>query len=146
MSAEERARHRALGPPSKGGALPLEVRRALEAVVADGKVNARALDLSLRAEDSAAQQLVDRLEHRLNHLVEVEMRAYLEAIRPVVNPTASIFANAARTATGWLDPASAAPGRKLTRCEVCRAPREDDERAKTCSYCGSSLYGDKEET
>ena len=75
----ERQRHIKEGPRRSRGALPIEVRWAIEAVYKRSREAARALDL--RVETPEEQRIVDGIERRLVNLVEETTHAHLQRAR-----------------------------------------------------------------
>lgn len=133
----ERARHLAQGAPMHKGALPIELRWAMEAIVERAAPHARRIDMSVETGDAATQRGVDRLQARLSLLVQEELRAYLASVRPTVT-TSSIFAAALATSPNYLAQDGAAAGVSTSSCTCCGAPRREAGR-RSCEFCGSNL-------
>ncbi|PRQ03187.1 hypothetical protein [Enhygromyxa salina] len=117
LPPDERARHLREGPGQAKGALLLELRWALNGVVAP---------------------LCEHMDEgwRLTHEVEQAVRDYVGAVKPRVT-TASIFANALAGAASSPAAMVGAAGASADCCRCCGAPRA--ERGEThCHYCGES--------
>jgi hypothetical protein len=118
LPADERARHLREGPGQSRGALLLELRRALDAVVAP---------------------LCEHMDQswRLTNEVEQAVRDYVGQVKPRIT-TSSIFANAladaGRSPSRMVGSAEAA----AECCRCCGAPRHD-RAASSCRYCGEKL-------
>jgi hypothetical protein len=139
LSDAERARHLAQGSPIENGALPMEYRWALEAIERRASSTCREIDMALEPEDEATQRAVDKLAHRLNLLVDEELRRYMSSVRPTIT-TSSIFANAMATSQRILHhPQAASAGVSTTQCPCCGAPRQQGCESMVCEFCGSSL-------
>jgi hypothetical protein len=117
LVADERARHLREGPGQTKGALLLELRWALDAVVAP---------------------LCEHMDQpwRLTNEVEQAVRDYVGAVKPRVT-TASIFANALASAASSPAAMVGAANASADCCRCCGAPRRDRGEAH-CSYCGES--------
>jgi hypothetical protein len=126
LTADERQRHLAAGPPIRAGALPNEVRRALDQVRASTDGELAAVDRDDPERDELARELA--------RFVDRGVREHIAAIRPPA-PTSSIFANAART-TARYQPTAA--GVETLTCAVCGAARAD-EAVEVCQFCGTPL-------
>lgn len=137
LSDPERVRHLAEGAPINKGALPMEFRWAMEAIVEQAEPRCRDLDMALDTGDDAAQRAVDRLARRLSLLVEEELRSYMGAVRPTIS-TSSIFANAMATTQSFMGQAQGA-GVSTVSCPCCGAPRRDGSESLTCEFCGSEI-------
>ena len=137
LPADERARHLAEGAPLRAGPLPIEYRRALEALRDRAAPLCREIDLSVA--DDSTQAAVDQLSRRLDSLVDAELREHLARVRPAVS-TASIFANALATSQRMFgDGQAQAAGVATRQCPTCGAPRRYGSEALVCEYCGSPL-------
>jgi hypothetical protein len=139
LTSEERLRHLEQGAPISRGALPMEFRWAMEAIVRQAEPRCRALDMALEPGDDAAQRAVDKLAHRLSSLVDEELRSYMSAVRPTIS-TSSIFANALATTQNYMAGAQGA-GVSTVNCPCCGAPRRDGSDSLTCEFCGSEITG-----
>jgi hypothetical protein len=118
LPADERARHLREGPGQGRGALLLELRWALEAVV---------------------EPLCEHMDDpwRLRNGVEQAVRDYVSSVKPKIT-TSSIFANAMAgiaTSPGRIEGGAEA---LADRCGCCGAPRHD-RSSNTCRYCGETL-------
>lgn len=117
LAFDERARHLREGPGQAKGALLLELRWALDAVVAP---------------------LCEHMDEpwRLTNEVEQAVRDYVGAVKPRVTTT-SIFANALAGAASSPAAMVGAADASADCCRCCGAPRS--ERGEThCRYCGES--------
>jgi hypothetical protein len=121
LTADERARHLREGPGQARGALLLELRWALEAVVAP---------LCEHMDDLTPA-------HRLRDAVEQAVRDYVGAVKPKVT-TSSIFANALADAGRSPSRIVGAAGAAADVCSCCGAPRQDRALPR-CAYCGVNL-------
>lgn len=128
------------GAPTTRGAIPVEVRRALEAILVRAEAAAKGFESALfEKDDDTAEQAVDRWQSRLSSLVDGELRRYLTSVRPVAT-TGSIFATAAATSQPWLTGGpTEGPGARSLTCPTCGAPRVGDNRETRCDYCGSEI-------
>jgi hypothetical protein len=127
LSEAERRRALLSGLPF-AGALPIEVRRALEHLARE--VHRSQVEV---AQGSQARLV---LELELAAFVEQALRTYLEMIGPPSRRTSHIFQNALRTTTRY-EPTAASVS--STRCQVCSAARID--AASACGFCGASFFG-----
>jgi hypothetical protein len=125
LSPDERARHLREGPGQARGALLLELRRALDAVIAP---------LCEHMDDLTPA-------HRLRDAVEQAVRDYVGAVKPKVT-TSSIFANALADASRSPSRMVGTAGAAADCCTCCGAPRHDRALPR-CFYCGESLAGEK---
>jgi hypothetical protein len=132
----ERQRHIQEGARRTKGALPIEVRWAIEAVYKRAREAARAMDL--RVDTPAEQQLIDGIEKRLVNLVDETTREHLQRVTPPANTTASIFANARATTPNY-SALGAAAGMSQMKCKSCGAPRKSTEEIGACGYCGGPI-------
>jgi hypothetical protein len=121
LTADERARHLREGPGQARGALLLELRWALDAVVAP---------LCEHMDDLTPA-------HRLRDAVEQAVRDYVRAVKPKVT-TSSIFANALADAGRSPSRIVGAAGAVADTCSCCGAPRRDRTLPR-CGYCGENL-------
>jgi hypothetical protein len=95
--------------------------------------------MSLQPGDDATQRAIDKLAHRIELLVDDELRAYMGVVRPTIS-TSSIFANAMATSPRTIDhPQAAAAGVSTTQCSCCGAPRQQGRESMICEFCGSKL-------
>lgn len=136
LPPQERQRHIKEGPRRSRGALPIEVRWAIEAVYKRSREASRALDL--RVETPEEQRIVDGIERRLVNLVEETTHAHLQRVTPPANTTASIFANARATTPNY-SAMGAAAGLSQMKCKSCGAPRKSTEEIGACGYCGGAI-------
>jgi hypothetical protein len=134
LPPDERARHLAEGVKRPRGALPIEVRWAAAAIHDRARPGVRALDLA--SETPAESELADRIERRLNLLVDELAREHLGRVSPAAPTTASIFANARATTPKY---GAVGAGMGQMKCVTCGAPRKRTEGALTCVYCGGRL-------
>ena len=138
LPEDVRRRHLDRGAVFHSGPPPIELRRALERVVQQG----RALRGAAGAAHADAAAWVE-LDHCLDTLVEDELGRYLQTVRAPVT-TASIFANAMATS---VRPLAQGPGAGVDtlRCTSCGAPRQGASGAAStsCEFCGRPLLGQK---
>jgi hypothetical protein len=127
LSPAERAQYLAESPPMHKGALPLEVRRGLEALEREGRLASRQV--------SRDDPGLDALERELRDLVKRELRAYLAFVRPPAG-VGRIFQNALATTARY---AATTAHAGALRCEMCGAARER-EAVTVCQYCGTSFF------
>jgi hypothetical protein len=121
LPADERARHLREGPGQARGALLLELRWALDAVVAP---------LCEHMDDLTPA-------HRLRDAVEQAVRDYVQAVKPKIT-TSSIFANALADAARSPSRIVGDAGAAADTCACCGAPRRDRALPR-CGYCGETL-------
>lgn len=120
-SATERKESLARCMPLQAGALPIEVRRAMEAVHAEFSAEASRLAARVRAsddpdlDDAALDELLAGVLNRLQHLVDDEVKRYVQAVRPA-SPSGSEAASA-------------------VACRICDTPREAGT-LESCACCG----------
>ncbi len=112
------------------GALPVEVRRALEVIREDAFVALRGLKTAEDAEDRA------RFEEELASFVDRALRDYIDQTRPVAS-VSGIFANARSTTVTYGD---AKDQVKARRCQTCGAARPDGSDLRTCAFCGQAFF------
>lgn len=121
LPANERARHLREGPGQARGALLLELRWALEAVV-----------------EPLCEHMDDLTPaYRLRDAVEQAVRDYVGSVKPKVT-TSSIFANALADAGRSPSRMVGTAGAAADCCTCCGAPRSDRAAAR-CFYCGENL-------
>ena len=131
LPVDERRRHVQEGPKRVRGALPIEVRRAIEAIETRARAALRTLDH--QGVDDAA---LEPIERSLVGLVDAILRDHLRATGPAIT-TASIFANAmATTPTAY---AGVGPSLSTLKCTTCGGPRRAGGELAPCPYCGGSL-------
>jgi hypothetical protein len=121
LTPDERARHLREGPGQARGALLLELRWGLDAVIAP---------LCEHMDDLTPA-------HRLRDAVEQAVRDYVSAVKPKVT-TSSIFANALADAARSPSRIVGAAGAAADVCSCCGAPRRDRTLPR-CGYCGENL-------
>jgi hypothetical protein len=130
------------GVPNLRGALPVEVRRAFEAIRREGERDLRPLMEELKAVDAQGGDVgdvearIDKLRHELEALVDREMREYLAKCRPKIT-VSSIFANAQMTSVRMGDDKD---GVKTKKCGCCGAARPEGTDLKTCAFCGNDFF------
>jgi hypothetical protein len=137
LTDAQRVRHLGQGAPINKGALPMEFRWALEAIEKQASPACRDIDMAVDAGDDATQRAVDKLSHRINLLVDEELKAYMSSVRPTIS-TSSIFANAMATSPNYMAQAEGA-GVNTTSCACCGAPRQAGSESMECEFCGSPL-------
>ena len=125
------------GPPRKSGPPPIEVRRALEAMVAEVARGCGVLEAEATRQDVDLDEQLDRVRREAEGMVEQGLRAYVAAVRPRVS-TSSIFANAAATKKRHID-TGAGPSVKTETCRCCGAPVSSATKDRICVYCGTPL-------
>lgn len=125
LSQEERQQHFTDGPKRRGGAAPIEVRMALQAIHDKAHASWRGMDIN---DDER------RLAQKLSSFVDENMREYLKRVAPAIT-TASIFANARATTPVY---ATQAGGLGQMKCAACGAPRKN-EGDLNCVYCGGKV-------
>ncbi len=131
LSPEERKKHLEEGPKRRGGAAPIEVRLALQAIHDRAYASWRAMDI-----DDEERSLA----RRLSTFVEDGMRDYLARVAPPAPTTASIFANARATTPNYMTHGGAVKaGMNQMKCTSCGAPRKTESDALLCVYCGGTL-------
>lgn len=120
LAAAERLEHLASGMPLRKGALPIEVRRAMDSVRASFAAEASRLSARVRAsddpdlDDAALDELLNRVQTRLRGLVDAEVKRYVQAVRP---PSGADIAT--------------------VECAVCGVARVDGATLESCTYCGT---------
>lgn len=125
-TAEARREILAVGIPQLRGALPTELRQALEAV-------RRRIRRESGPWDAAA------IDEALDASIAERISAYLRLCRPPVG-LGAIFANAQLTTRRSEDPG----GRmQALKCPCCGAARPSDAGLRTCAYCGHDLFPGK---
>ena len=125
LSQEERQQHFTEGPKRRGGAAPIEVRLALQAIHDKAYASWRSMDIG--GEER-------QLAQKLSSFVDENMREYLKRVAPAIT-TSSIFANARATTQVY---ATAGGGLGQMKCASCGAPRKN-EGDLSCVYCGGKV-------
>ena len=125
LSQEERQQHYTEGPKRRGGAAPIEVRLALQAIHDKAYASWRGMDIGDEER---------RLAQTLSSFVDAHMSEYLKRVAPAVT-TASIFANARATSPVY---ATQGAGLGQMKCASCGAPRKN-EGDLNCVYCGGKV-------
>jgi hypothetical protein len=132
---EERRRHLTEGAQRARGALPIEVRWAIETVDKSARAWLWEIDRAMPAE--FGDKYIRPIEHRLIGLVDETVRAHLA--QTVAAPTtASIFANARATTPKYSSMGTKA-GIEETKCKTCGGPRRHTGDLGPCDYCGAQL-------
>lgn len=116
---------RRLGPASKTGALPIEVRQALQKVKddADAKIlefefDLEGLEQNEDASAGAVRETLDRLKDELRNMVDTEVKNYVAVMRSSVDATGKAGA---------------------LKCPTCGARQPQDDSPPTCAYCGGRM-------
>jgi hypothetical protein len=135
LPPEERQRHLREGSKRARGALPIEVRWAIETVEKWARAWLREIDLAMPTE--YGDEYIRPVEHKLLGMVEHTIRAHLTATAPAVT-TASIFANAKSTTPSYAQLGKKAGLEEVT-CGTCGAPRVRAGDLGRCTYCGGEL-------
>ncbi len=128
LTQEERQKHFTEGPKRRGGAAPIEVRLALNAIHDRAHAAWRAMDINSDER---------KLAHTLSSFVDENMSAYMKRVAPAPT-TSSIFANACATTPNYAAMGVSA-GMNQMKCTSCGAPRKNESDALTCVYCGGHL-------
>jgi len=130
LSQEARQQHFTEGPKRRGGAAPIEVRLALQALHDQVRASWQTMDIG------AAER---QLAQKLSSFVDENMREYLKLVAPAIT-TSSIFANARATTPVYATaPNNVKGGLNQMKCVTCGAPRKTDGDALVCVYCGGKL-------
>ena len=135
LSAGERERHLREGPRRARGALPIEVRWAIETVEKRARGWLWELDRAMPTE--YGDECIRPIEHKLIGMVEATVRAHLAATAAAVT-TSSIFANARSTTPSYAHLGKEAGLEEVT-CRTCGAPRVRAGDLGRCTYCGGEL-------
>jgi len=122
-TCEERLALQRQGVPNLKGALPVELRQALQAI--RGEV-LRGLG---PLEDAP-------LRLKLDTLLDREVREYLNQCRPRVT-LKGIFANAQATTVRLGDAPDTV---KALTCRCCGAARPENSNPRVCAFCGADLF------
>lgn len=130
MSAEQRLRLFQSSRTQLRGALPVELRGALEVIREHSSRALRALDV---ADDEDARA---RFERELEAFVDRELGAYIDRTRPTTT-VSSIFANARSTTVTF---GGAKDQLKARRCRTCGAARPEGTDLRRCAFCGQDLF------
>lgn len=132
------------GPKVTAGALPVELREALQKIKDDAASEMVKIENEIDAfeenDESDTGSLRDALENFdrfLNDVVDREVREYIQSTKPAVG-LKGIFANAAATTPKYFEHAAKA-GVKTLKCPACGAPRPADQTLETCAFCGTKL-------
>jgi hypothetical protein len=132
----ERERHLREGSKRARGALPIEVRWAIESVEKRARGWLWEIDKSMPTEYGDAY--VRPIEQKLHGMVERTVRAHLAATAGAVVTTSSIFANARNTTPSYAQMGKKA-GLEEVSCRTCGAPRARAGDLGRCTYCGGEL-------
>jgi hypothetical protein len=132
----ERQRHLTEGSRRARGALPIEVRWAIEKVEKLARAWLWEIDKAMPTE--YGDQYIRPVEHKLLGMVDETVRAHITRTAAVVNTTANIFANA-RASTPNYSQLGARAGLEGTKCKTCGAPRRHAGDLGNCDYCGGQL-------
>jgi hypothetical protein len=135
LAAHERERHLREGSPRRRGALPIEVRWAIESVEKRARAWLWEIDRAMPTEHG--DECIRPIEHELVGMVERTIRAHLAATAPAVT-TSSIFANARNTTPSYAQMGKKAGLEEVT-CRTCGAPRVSAGDLGRCTYCGGEL-------
>ncbi len=135
LSPSERERHLREGPRRSRGALPIEVRWAIEAV--DKRARSWLWDIDRAMRTEHGDRYIRPIEHKLYGMVEETIRAHLSATVVAVT-TSSIFANARATTPSYAHLGKKA-GLEEVKCKTCGAPRIRTGELGPCAYCGGEL-------
>ncbi|MHB8872766.1 MAG: hypothetical protein ACYC8T_03670 [Myxococcaceae bacterium] len=125
MTFEQRLAVQRQGVANLKGALPVEVRRALQAV-RDEELK------GLVGLDDASLRL------KLDTTIERELRDYLNRCRPRAS-LGSIFANAQATTVRLGEVKDQVA---VLKCRCCGAARPDGSNLRVCAFCGAELFGE----
>jgi len=140
LAAARRLELSSQGVPNLKGALPIEVRKALDAIRRQSERDLEPLVEELTGpgtdDDGDAEGCIDRLRRDLAELVDREMQEYLVKCRPKVT-LSSIFANAQMTSVRLGD---AAPDVKARKCTCCGAARPEGTDLRSCAFCGNDFF------
>jgi len=131
----ERQRHLTEGSRRARGALPIEVRWAIETVEKLARGWLWEIDRAMPTD--YGDKYIRPIEHRLLGLVDETVRAHLAQTAPPVT-TASIFANARATTPNYASLGTKA-GVETTKCKTCGGPRRHTGDLGPCDYCGAQL-------
>jgi len=135
LAPAERERHLREGSKRARGALPIEVRWAIEVVEKRARGWLWEIDKAMPTE--YGDQYIRPIEHKLVGMVEETVRAHLSATAPAVT-TSSIFANAKSTTPSYAQMGKKA-GIEEVSCRTCGAPRVRAGDLGRCTYCGGEL-------
>jgi hypothetical protein len=133
LSAEERRHQLAGGPKRNAGALPIEVRWAMEAIEARARIDLRSLD----RDQHVADEVLERIERSLVGMVDGVVREHLRLTTPAPT-TSSIFANARASTPDYAKMGTLASMGTM-KCTTCGSPRKREGDLKPCPYCGGVL-------
>jgi hypothetical protein len=131
----ERRRHLTEGARRAKGALPIEVRWAIEKIESSARAWLWEIDKAMPTEHG--DKYIRPVEHRLQGLVEETVRSHLAQTAPAAT-TASIFANARATTPNY-SAMGAKAGIEETKCKTCGGPRRHTGDLGACDYCGAQL-------
>ncbi|MCZ6603279.1 MAG: hypothetical protein O6952_09755 [Planctomycetota bacterium] len=160
LSIDERTDLLRTGVPMKQGALPIEVRRAIQKVHDDFSESFRVLsdeidqledspdldesDSDLSEEDDEPEDSPDlseglaRISKDLIDVVNLAMKRYIDQVRPVAN-LGSVFANV-MASTPKFGEMMEKEGVKTLKCKSCGAARPAETDMKICDFCGGPFF------
>jgi hypothetical protein len=136
LPPDERDRHLREGSKRARGALPIEVRWAIETVEKRARAWLWEIDKAMPTE--YGDQYIRPIEHKLHGMVEETVRAHLSATAVAAVTTESIFANAKSTTPSYAHMGKKAGLEEVT-CKTCGAPRVRAGDLGRCTYCGGEL-------
>jgi hypothetical protein len=136
MLNEERKQQYTLNSTIQTGALPIELRSALEC---HSKAIQQTMD-SLKNEFGNQDWWNDRVEKPFLKVVnDIPQQTLMDYIGAVRTDSASIIKNAAEVSYGYFD-TTVQSNSKSHLCPTCRAARPAESDLTTCSFCGSPLF------
>lgn len=136
ITKEDRKERYALNESIRTGALPVELRSALD------RHSATILQTmnSLKNEFGHHEWWSDRVEKPFLKVVDdMPQQTLMEYIGAVQLDSTTILKNAADVSYGYFD-TTVQTGSKSHLCPTCRAARPAETDLTTCSFCGSPLF------
>jgi hypothetical protein len=136
ITKEDRQERYTLNTSIQTGALPVELRRALEQHTA----SIRETMNNLKSEFGHHDWWIDRVEKPFLKVIDdIPQQTLMEYIGAVRLDSTTILKNAADVSYGYFD-TTVQTGSKSHLCPTCRAARPAETDLTTCSFCGSSLF------
>jgi hypothetical protein len=135
LAPAERQRHLTEGARRAKGALPIEVRWAIETIEKSARAWLWEIDKAMPTEYGDTH--IRPIEHMLQGLVDETVRQHL-AQTAAAATAASIFANARATTPNYSAMGTKA-GIEETKCKTCGGPRRHTGNLGPCDYCGAQL-------
>lgn len=138
LTNEEKIHRLRNGIPNSKGALPIEVRWCLEKLTNKYQIIANDFKSELNPKDLDwdSEELLEKLELKIQNLVETQIQIYISKSKPGL-AISNIFANAQKTTTKF-EKINSSIETKVCKC--CGAPRVENSDLKFCSFCGNNFF------